>query len=404
MNSTENTISVVQTLDRIKQLIENEQGDPGRLRYIYEFIQKGKSLYRSDRQYLEKKIHAEIVFEKPTPPSKEDELANSIQKLLHLRIGFPERLQFMLNRIRKNKPIFESDRKYLEKKLEQVPSKFKKSKKSSIKFVLPHKIPTLKEESITKSQLPDPIAAKSQEEIKIANEKISKLQQELSESRNQIVRSETSESKSQKTEELLKIADEKIIKLQQELTESKETIRTLETTIEQKNKEIANKDEEIQKLMKKYSQMLENTSLENIELDKLKEKILDETEKIDKQKLMSEQIKVQKEKLEQLISYRKEYENRVIKEKELLENQIKFENQKIAEKDKIVEDLTKKQEQLERNRIERETILEQVKQEQIRLEEEISRQKEELERAKAEYGDIIDQIDDSDDNQESDSK
>ena len=65
MNSTENAISVIQTLDRIKQLIENEQGDPGRLRYIYEFIRKGKSLYRSDRQYLEKKINAEIIFGHP---------------------------------------------------------------------------------------------------------------------------------------------------------------------------------------------------------------------------------------------------------------------------------------------------------------------------------------------------
>ena len=364
MSHTKSTISVIQTLDRIKQLIENEQGDPGRLRYIYEFIQKGKPLYRSDRHYLETKFNAEIIFEKPKPPSENDELANSIQKLLHLRVGFPERLQFMLNCIRKNKPLFGSDRKYLEKKLEQLPSKFKKSKKQSIKFVLPHKIPTLREESVTKSPLTEPVSDENQE---------------------------------------LRIANEKIAKLQQELLESKEKVATLEATIEQKNKEIASKDEEIQKLMNNYSKMLKDTSLENIELDKLKQQIIDETEKIDRQKLMSEQIKVQKEKLEQLISYRKEYENRVIKEKELLENQIKFENQKIAEKDKIVEDLTKKQEQLEQNRIERETILEQVKQEQIRLEKEISRQKEELDRAKAEYGDIIDQMDDSE-NQESDSK
>ena len=364
MNSTEDAISVIQTLDRIKQLIENEQGDPGRLRYIYEFIQKGKALYRSDRQYLEKKISAHIVFEKPPPPSEKDELANSIQKLLHLRIGFPERLQFMLNRIRKDKPLFHSDRKYLEKKLEQIPNKYKKSKKPSVKFVLPHKIPALKEVPIPKSSVSESIPSKTEEELRIANEKISKLQHELE--------------------------------------ESKETIKLLESTIERKNKEIENKDEEIRKLMNQYSKMVADTSLEGLELDKLKQKILDETEKIDKQKLMSEQIKVQKEKLEQLISYRKEYENRVIREKEILESQIKSENQKIAEKDKIVEDLTKKQEQLEQNRIERETILEQVKKEQIRLEEEIAKQKEELDRAKAEYGDIIDQIDDSVD--ETDSK
>ena len=402
MNSTENTISVIQTLDRIKQLIENEQGDPGRLRYIYEFIQRGKPLYRSDRQYLEKKISAQVVFEKPSPPSKEDELANSIQKLLHLRIGFPERLQFMLNRIRKGKPIFHSDQKYLEKKLEQIPSKYKKSKKPSIKFVLPHKIPTLKEESIPKSSISEPIPSKTQEELRIANEKISRLEHELDESKKSITKTQTPEPISNKAEEELRIANEKISKLQQELIESKDTIQLLETTIERKNKEIENKDEEIRKLMNQYSKMVADTSLEGLELDKLKQKILDETEKIDKQKLMSEQIKVQKEKLEQLISYRKEYENRVIREKEILESQIKSENQKIAEKDKIVEDLTKKQEQLEQNRIERETILEQVKKEQIRLEEEIAKQKEELDRAKSEYGDIIDQIDDSDD--ESDSK
>ena len=367
MSQKDNAISVIQTLDRIKQLIENEQGDPGRLRYIYEFIQKGRPLYKSDRLYLEKKISAEVIFEKPEPPSEIDEIANSIQKLLHLRIGFPERLQFMLNRIRKEKPLFESDKKYLERKLEQIPAKFKKLKKSSIKFVLPQNIPTIQETPIIQNKAPEPIQDKISEPIQ------------------------------NKIKEDLRVANEKISKLQNELDEAQKTIASLKETIEIKNKEIESKDAEIQKLMDQYSKMMADTSLEEIELDKLKKKILDETESIDKQKLMSEQIKVQKEKLEQLIAYRKEYEDRVLREKEILEKQIKSETQKIAEKDKIVEDLTKKQEQLEQNRIERETILEQVKKEQLRLEEEIERQKEELDRAKEEYGDIIGQLNDSDD-------
>lgn len=367
MSKKDNTISVIQTLDRIKQLIENEQGDPGRLRYIYEFIQKGRSLYRSDRLYLEKKINAEIVFEKPEPPSEVDEIANSIQKLLHLRIGFPERLQFMLNRLRKDKPLFESDRKYLERKLEQIPAKFKKSKKSSIKFVLPQNIPTIQETPIIQKEIPSSPQEKPQEPDQ------------------------------NKTQDELKIANEKIARLQNELDDAQKTIVSLKKTIEIKNREIQSKDTEIQKLMNQYSKMMTDTSLEEIELDKLKKKILEETESIDKQKLMSEQIKAQKEKLEQLTSYRKEYENRVIHEKEILEKQIKSETQKIAEKDKMVEDLTKKQEQLEQNRIERETILEQVKQEQLRLEKEIERQKVELDKAKEEYGDIIDQLNEEQD-------
>lgn len=354
MSTQQNTVSTVQTLDRIKMLIENEQGDRGRLRYIYEFIQRGKSLYRSDQQYIEKKINASIIFEKPKPPSIQEEQKRSIQMLLEQKIGFPERLRFMLNWIRKGKDLFNCDKEYLDDKLKQIPPKFKKHRTRGLKFILPHKIPEIQE-------LP-PLEMPSSKQIP------------------------------SNTIEKLKSNNQKIIQLEKELIESKNKIFILEATLVQKNKEIEKKDTEIQKLTSKFEKMVSDTSLENLELDELKQKILDETQKIDKQKIISEQIKKQKEKLEQLISYREEYEKRVTKEREILEKKIKIENQKIAEKDLIVEDLTKKQEQLEQNRIERETILEQVKKEQTRLEREIKKQKNELEKVNEEYGDIFDEL------------
>ena len=361
MRAKENTISVIQTLDRIKELIEKEQGDPGRLRYIYEFVERGKSLYQSDQQYLEKKIQATIIFESPRPPSKQEEQARSIEKLLEWNIGFPERLRFMLNYLRKGKHLFDSDEKYLENKLRDVPQKLKKQRAMGLRSILPDKIPKIEE-------LPPKVHPSQSISKKISEAIPSKIHDEL------------------------KIANKKIEKLEKELSESKDSMMLLVNTLKIKNKELEEKNSEIHKLTSEYAKMVSYTSLENIELDKLKQKILDENEKMDMQKLMSEQIKKEREKLEQLIEYRKEYENRVAREKEIFEKQIKIETQKISEKDKIIEDIIKKQEQGEQNRIEREIMLKQVKEEQLRLEKEINKQKQELEKTKSDYKDIFDKL------------
>ena len=203
----------------------------------------------------------------------------------------------MLNWLRKGKSLFNCDREYLEEKLSLVPPRYKKHRPEPLKFTLPHRT----------DELLEPIP----EEILFP--KTFKKEQPIS--------SETIEK--------LKISSQKIIQLEKELTESKTTITSLKTTIEQQSREIEIKDAEILKLTSKFKKIISDPSFEGLDLEELKKKILDETQKIDNQKVLSEQIKKQKEKLEQLISYREEYENRVTKEKEELEKKIKIENQSL---------------------------------------------------------------------------
>ena len=73
MNSEDNWLPVGKTLELINNLIETKQGDPGRLKYIFESLQKGKPLFKTDQKYLEKKIHAKTIVEPPKPPSKLEE-------------------------------------------------------------------------------------------------------------------------------------------------------------------------------------------------------------------------------------------------------------------------------------------------------------------------------------------
>ncbi len=339
MNTTSGTISAAQTLDHIGRLIESGAGDPGRLRYIYEFIQRGRSLYRSDLRYLEKKIRARIVFEAPRRPSEREELAGTIQRLLRLRIGYAERLQFMLGRIKSGKPLFESDRMYLEGKMRQIPDGPKYGRRPAMirpkarGFAVGH-------------------AAADRQEGAAGGE---------------------------------------AVRWSQEISESKKAIEQLQSRLAGRDREIAEKDAQIRNLVEQYSRILSDTALGRLENDELKQRILDETKRIDGHKLVSEQLAIQRERLAKLTAQRAEQEGRISREQEALDGQERLEAQKAAENDRLVQELAKKQDHLENAIMERDEMLMRIKKEQDKLEREILRQREGLERARKEYDELSDQ-------------
>lgn len=115
--TSQNTVSVDQASDIIKQLIAENNGDIPRLQYIHEFLDKGRHLYASDQNYLEKKINATIIYEERKPPSPQQETLKKIQKLLRHSIGDSERLKFMLTWVAKRKTLLKSDQLYLNEKV-----------------------------------------------------------------------------------------------------------------------------------------------------------------------------------------------------------------------------------------------------------------------------------------------
>ena len=170
--------------------------------------------------------------------------------------------------------------------------------------------------------------------------------------------------------------------LAQKLDEVLNTISTLQKIIEEKNSEITIKNQKIDTLTQQLSKIKIGTSPE---LDDIKNQINTENEKISSQDILFEKIKKHREKLNQLIEYRREYEQKILKAREDINKQLVLENKKIRSHDKLVEELVHSQKQLEQNKVEQKIILEQIKNEQSRLLKDMSEQQKNLDDSKAEY-------------------
>jgi len=113
-------ISASDAIFRIKKLIEQKQGDKGRLEYILESLQKGKKLFNSDQKYLDKKISAKVIDTYQPKLSENEEKLKKVKKLISLNFGDPDRLRYIFHRLQKNKELYHSDEQYLKLKIEQI--------------------------------------------------------------------------------------------------------------------------------------------------------------------------------------------------------------------------------------------------------------------------------------------
>ncbi len=149
MSSEIPQISTPDAILRIKKLIENKQGDEGRLRYISETLQKGKKLFNSDQIYLNKKISATVIpleIKKVTGPNGK---IKAVKKLIAVKFGDPGRLRFILQTLQSNKKLYHTDENYLETKTEQF-NEFTEGKKlkRKIRTRLPSPKPEIYEEIV----------------------------------------------------------------------------------------------------------------------------------------------------------------------------------------------------------------------------------------------------------------
>ena len=127
--------------------------------------------------------------------------------------------------------------------------------------------------------------------------------------------------------------------------------------------------------------LIEDTSSVDLEIKQ-------EREKLSNLKHSHEQIKIQRDELSQLIVYRKEYEQKINREKEILEKEIKIEQQNVKDKDKLVEELIKNQTKLIQSKTEREVLVEQIKIDKEKSEAELQEKQNELEELEKEYEEL----------------
>ena len=107
-------IAVTSTLKKIQELIDNNLGDTGRLEHIIDFLNNEKPLYTTDRIYLENKLNSKIIIEPKKTIPEEDNTPQQIKTLIDTGKGDPGRLEHIIDMLKKEKTFYQSDKQYLE--------------------------------------------------------------------------------------------------------------------------------------------------------------------------------------------------------------------------------------------------------------------------------------------------
>ena len=109
----------VEAYNKIQELIESGNGDVGRLQFIQQCLREGKPLYQSDEKYLLAKLESTVT---PLSPDTLDEqkLLKILSQLIEWNLGDVQRLEFIRSSLKRKKPLYKSDEKYLKSKLESL--------------------------------------------------------------------------------------------------------------------------------------------------------------------------------------------------------------------------------------------------------------------------------------------
>ncbi len=326
-------ISTPDAILRIKKLIENKQGDPGRLQYISERLQNGKKLFHSDQIYLTNKISADVIPIQLKEPTEFDEKIKNVKRLIALKFGDPGRLRYILQTLQKNKELYHSDDVYLENKIEQF-HEYTEGK------IIKRRIRTPKLEPIEefdqpyqeKSEVKQPAqdipeklqgiedAVLSQEPKKTSDlfdliDDTSEVDLEIQQEREKI-------SKLKHNHEQIKIQHDELSQLiayrqeyEQKINHEKEI---LEKEIKFEQEKVKEKDKLVEELIKNQSKLLQSKTEREVLLEQIK---------IDKEKSEKQLAEMQKE----LNELKEEYETlqmEIKSKKEKLENQIRDQKEK----------------------------------------------------------------------------
>ncbi|MDH5463941.1 MAG: hypothetical protein OEW49_06490, partial [Nitrosopumilus sp.] len=111
-------LTIEETIDRIGQLIDTGRGDPSRLDNIRESLRNNKTLFTSDKLYVEKLLDSSIDFTRKESP--QHPLLPHVKKLIDSNSGDLGRLQYIYDALLHGKSLYESDHNYIQRKLNEV--------------------------------------------------------------------------------------------------------------------------------------------------------------------------------------------------------------------------------------------------------------------------------------------
>src|SRR5574338_534271 len=99
----------------VEKLMLTGKGDPGRLNHILTILKEGRRLYDSDQKYLDGKLSQEIGVQEKL--KVEESILTKVHRLITSGNGDTGRLQFILESLKQGKTLYKSDQQYLEAKL-----------------------------------------------------------------------------------------------------------------------------------------------------------------------------------------------------------------------------------------------------------------------------------------------
>jgi chromosome segregation ATPase len=327
-------ISTPDAILRIKKVIENKQGDAGRLQYISERLQNGKKLFRSDLIYLTNKISADIIPIKLKEPTQNDYKIKSVKRLIAIKFGDLGRLRYILQTLQKNKELYHSDEVYLENKIQQFHEYTEGKKiKRIIRVPKPEPLEEEFDQSVEEGQkveipvqdIPEKLqgiedAVLSQEPKQTSDlfdliDDTPKIDLEIQQEREKI-------SKLKHNHEQIKIQHDELSQLiayrqeyEQKINQEKEI---LEKEIKIEQQKVKEKDQLVADLIKNQSQLLQSKTEREVLLEQIN---------IDKEKSEKDLAQMQKE-LDELKQEYEELQKEINTKKENLERQIKEQREK----------------------------------------------------------------------------
>lgn len=367
----------------VEKIIASGVGDYGRLSHILIALKKGRKLYDSDKKYLDAKLANEIdILQKP---KVEENLLIKVQNLITSGSGDTGRLQFILESLQQGKTLYHSDQKYLENKLgekinlqslhlktdsdtlENLKSQvmLANQKIANLESTLSEKITQLVDaKPSAKPERPKPLSGTMPKGWKPATVQPNDLVQV----RNQIKTEQERLDEEKSEADILKIEQSKLMQIILNRQEFEKQVKIEHERLEQQIELERQSVLEQEKLVKQIK-------TQESELEKAK-KIRDEIvlQLSQKQISLFDDLQNQKDALNYVKSQYQKISSEINQEEQEIEREVKTERLRLAEQAKIAQRIQSDKERLENIRTENDTIMRSAKSEEANLAEQVKKE------------------------------
>ncbi|MDH5569784.1 MAG: hypothetical protein OEX98_08355, partial [Nitrosopumilus sp.] len=368
-------LTIEEAIDRIDQLIDAGIGDPSRLDNIRESLRQNKTLFTSDRLYVEKLLDSSITF--THKESSQNPLLSDVQKLIDTGSGDHGRLQSIYAALLQGRSLYQSDYNYVQRKLNEISDNFTNTgitEKTTLKQT---------DEQNSNSQQTEAKKYVLSNDLN-TNESVSNIPKIVKHSDDDTMVDEHTSILSE-TSELSKIkqtTSEQIKQIQNEKS-------NLESQIKMERERIASQ-----------IKLFEQISAQKAEIEKVRLEgitVLDEIKK--ERDTLIKESETEKEKLIQIQKEQKEIEEQIQQNQIRLLDMRESYKSNSDEQVKLIKQLRDEETQLNNTKIQLDEIRDQIEQEKQSLANESAQQKdnlaklksekESLEKTKADYDSIL---------------